>query len=657
MLTPNLSSSFLSFPTQSSPRLSIHRYPSISSCNQTQTQNQTLQASPHSPSRHFSLPLQRRRPTPIDLYALPTLEALPTPPSTDSQSHISFSSSIGDQPRRLRKAPSQGEFTTRIMRSFVKNKSEKGKDNEKEKEKTQKKDKKVNTSFLPFDNAPPNSATRRPSATTQQLPRPPTGMSTRSKPRPAPLDPAIFGRRLQVVQAESPIDMVLRLDSEARVQAITRSFSPFGAAQAPPPPRPPPLDPSVFGSREMKAVHREDPIDTVLRLDEEAKIQAMKQSFTPFGDDRTSMTNQVQRSMGQSVGQGHSRQTPRAAESRAGSVRQRNHGPMPSIQGVIEGDVVWTDRERRDTMVLPMMAPPSTAIPLRRSPTSKDFSSNRVQPPAHPHPASTPRERYYPRPESPRTNRNVVPGFTNRFPPSHTATIDESPTLGSIHLPEVTRYKSFSPSIASRTDSAWQSNTYVDPDEERLTALEILEELNGGMEDGWEFGVLDSQRIQAGLDNRNFTHYGMTTTQYSQPTTIITAGHHKEGAGSIKEVANSVRSWRESRKKVRPPSEKSVKSKTGSLKPNSSYDALQPLYEVHYSIEKSIINPPPIPPRAPGRSLPPLNIHIERVVSQNSTRSGVDIPIVLDSPVKGKFKRHSTDSSRRHDIPESVILR
>jgi len=412
-MTPNLSSSFLSFPTQSSPRLSIHRHPSNSSHNHTQTQNQTQQSSPHSPSRHLSLPLQRRRPTPIDLYALPTLEALPTPPSTDSQSHISFSGSIEDRPRRLRKAPSQGEFTSRIMRSFVRNKSEK----EKDKDKTPKKDKKANTSFLPFDNAPPNSGTRRPSATGQQLPRPPTGMSTRSKPRPAPLDPAIFGRRLQVVQAESPIDMVLRLDSEARVQAITRSFSPFGAAQAPPPPRPPPLDPSVFGSREMKAVRREDPIDTVLRLDEEAKIRAMKQSFTPFGDDRTSMTNQVQRSMGQSVGQGHSRQTPRAAESRAGSVRQRNHGPMPSIQGVIEGDVVWTDRERRDTMVLPMMAPPSTALPLRRSPSSKDFHGNRDQPPAPPHTASRPRELYYPRPESPRTNKHVVPGFTNRFPP------------------------------------------------------------------------------------------------------------------------------------------------------------------------------------------------------------------------------------------------
>ena len=450
--------------------------------------------------------------------------------------------------------------------------------------------------------------------------------------------------------------MVLRLDSEARVQAITRSFSPFGAAQAPPP-RPPPLDPSVFGTREMKAVRSEDPIDTVLRLDEEAKIRAMKQSFTPFGGGKTSMTNDVQRSRGQSVGQGPSRQTPRVAESRAGSVRQRNHGPMPSIQGVIEGDVVWTNRERRDTMVLPMMAPPSTAIPLRRSPTSKDFHGNRNQAHAPSPTVSTPRELYYPRPESPRTNRNVVPGFTNHLQPSHTATIDESPTLGSIHLPEVTRYKSCSPSIASRTDSAWQSNTYVDPDEERLTALEILEELNGGMEDGWEFGVLDSQRIQAGLDSRNFTHYGMTTTQYSQPTTIITAGLHKEGAGSIKKGANSVRSWRESRKKVRPPSEKSVKSKNGSLKPKPSYDALQPLYEVHYSIEKSIMNPPPIPPRAPGRSLPPTKIRIERVVSQNSTRSGMDIPIVLDSPVKVKFKRDSTDSSRRHDIPESVILR
>ena len=538
------------------------------------------------------------------------------------------------------------------MRSFVKKKSEKEK--EREKEKTQKKDKKVNTSFLPFDTAPSYSASRRPSVTTQQLPRPPTGMSTRSKPRPAPLDPAIFGHRLQVVKAEDPIDMVLRLDSEARVQAITRSFTPFGADQAPPP-RPAPLDPSVFGRMEMKVVRSEDPIDTVLRLDEEAKIRAINQSFTPFGDEKSSILSKVQRARGQSVGQGPDRPVPRTTESRTGSVRQRSHGPMPSIQGVIEGDVIWTNREKRDTMVLPMMAPPQTAMPLRRSPTSKDFFGNQDQAPSPT--ASTPREFFYPRRESPRTNRNVVPGFTNRSPPSHTATIDESPTLGSIHLPEITRYKSLSPSIASRTDSAWLSHTYVDPDEERLTAQEILEELNGGMEDGWEYGVLASQRIQAGLDNRNFKHYGMTTTPYSQPTTIITAGHHKEGTGSIKEVANSVRSWRESRKKVRPASEKSVKSKTGSLKPKPSYDALQPLYEVHYSIEKSIMNPPPIPPRAPGRSLPPLKIHIERVVSQGSTMSGMDVPIMLDSPVKGKFKRDSTDSIGRHDIPESVIWR
>ena len=273
MMTPNLSSSFLSFPTQSSPRLSIHLRPTNSSQNQSQTQNQAQQST-HSPSRHFSYPLQRRRPTPIDLYALPSLEALPTPPSTDTQSHLSFSSSTEDKPTRLRKAPSQVEYTGRIMRSFVKKKSEKEK--EKEREKTQKKDKKVNTSFLPFDTAPSYSASRRPSVTTQQLPRPPTGMSTRSKPRPAPLDPAIFGHRLQVVKAEDPIDMVLRLDSEARVQAITRSFTPFGADQAPPP-RPPPLDPSVFGRMEMKVVRSEDPIDTVLRLDEEAKIRAINQ--------------------------------------------------------------------------------------------------------------------------------------------------------------------------------------------------------------------------------------------------------------------------------------------------------------------------------------------------------------------------------------------
>jgi hypothetical protein len=664
MMTPNLSSSFLSFPTQSSssPRLSIHRRPSTSgpdpspSPSQTQTQN-----SPSSPFRHISYPHQRHRPTPIDLYALPTLEALPTPPSTSSQSHISFEGSEGSKTRRLNKTPSQGELTGRIMRSFTKKRSEKEKEKEKEKDKDKSnqknKDKKVNTSFLPFDTDPPVSASRRPSASTPtQLPRPPTGMSSRSKPRPAPLDPAIFGHRIQVVKAENPIDMVLRLDSEARVQAITRSFSPFGGDQAPPP-RPPPLDPSVFGTREMKAVRAEDPIEMVSRLEEETKMKAIKQSFTPFGDDRS--TSNKQRSRGQSVGQGPDRQIARATESRNGSVRQRNHGTMPSIQGVIEGDVVRTDRERRDSMKLPMMAPPSTGMPLRRSPTATSFQGNRDQAHYASPTSTTPREFFYPRPESPRIKRSVIPGFTNRSPPSHTATIDESPTLGSIHLPEITRYQSLSPSFASRSDSAWQSNTYVDPDEERLTALEILEELNGGMEDGWEFGVLDTQRIQAGLDNRNFKQYGMTTTPYSPLTTIISAGHHKDkdGGGSIKEVANSVRSWRESRKKGRPPSEKSVKSKTGSLKPKPSYDGLQPLYEVHYSIEKDMMIPPPIPPRAPSRSLPPLKVHIERVVSSGSVMSGIEVPIVLDSPVKSKFPRDSSDTVRRHDIPESVILR
>jgi hypothetical protein len=67
--------------------------------------------------------------------------------------------------------------------------------------------------------------------------------------------------------------------------------------------------------------------------------------------------------------------------------------------------------------------------------------------------------------------------------------------------------------------------------------------------------------------------------------------------------------------------------------------------------------PPPIPPRAPGRSLPPLKVHIERVVSSGSVMSGMEVPIVLDSPVKAKLPRDSLDTVRRHDIPESVILR
>jgi hypothetical protein len=534
------------------------------------------------------------------------------------------------------------------MRSFTKKKSEKDKDKPKTKKE---KDKKGHneTSFLPFDNDPPYSAStfasRRPSSPSV-LPRPPTGMSSRSKPRPAPLDPTIFGHRLHVVKAEDPIDMVLRLDSEARVQAITRSFSPFGSEQQPPP-RPPPLDPSVFGNS-VKVVRAEDPVDMVLRLDEESKRLAMKQSFTSFGDKQTS------RSRGQSIPQPST--AGRTTESRAGSVRQRHQGAMPSIQGVIEGVELWTDRERRESFKLPMMAPPpSGGNRLQRSPTTASRYNTRDQMNQAPSPtASTPREYLYNRPESPRVYKPVVPGFTNRSPPTHNATIDESPTLGSIHLPTVSRQQSLSPS-ATHSDRRWQSS-HVDYDEERLTALEILEELNGGMEEGWEFGVLDSQRIQAGLDNRNFKQYGI----HSPHTSVISIGHQKESSGSIKEVANSVRSWRESRKKNkdgRPMSEKSIKSnsKAGSIKPKPSYDAMKPLYEVHYSMEKDAI-PPPIPPRAPGRSLPPLKLHIERVNTGGSAMSA-DIPIVLDSPVKATGMRESMDTMRRHDIPESVILR
>jgi hypothetical protein len=86
-------------------------------------------------------------------------------------------------------------------------------------------------------------------------------------------------------------------------------------------------------------------------------------------------------------------------------------------------------------------------------------------------------------------------------------------------------------------------------------------------------------------------------------------------------------------------------------------DGLEPLYEVHYTIKRDIHAsepPPPIPPRAPGRSLPPLRLQVERIMSG---KSGVEVPIVLDSPVKFKGSRESVDTVRRDGVPESVILR
>jgi hypothetical protein len=333
---------------------------------------------------------------------------------------------------------------------------------------------------------------------------------------------------------------------------------------------------------------------------------------------------------------------------------------MPSIQGVIEEVESRKDREKRETSKLPMMAPPRTSRrdDPPRSPTSSSHNHEEQTSRAPSPTASTPREYFYPPPVSPPSNR--IPGFTNRSPPSRNATIDESPTLGSIHLPEDPRHHSLATStIAPQSDQAWRSSDHAEPDDERLTALEILEEIHGGQEDGWEFGVLANQRIQAGLDDQDFKSQAMSDQSTPQEDT---AHHHlRDRASSIKEVANSVRSWRESRKKYkdkdgRPTSDQSIKSKPGSIRPKPSYEGLEPLYEVQYTVEKDIA-PPPIPPRAPGRSAAPAKLQIERVASAGSSLSAMDVPIVLDSPVRATGMRDSMETVRRHDIPESIVLR
>jgi hypothetical protein len=256
---------------------------------------------------------------------------------------------------------------------------------------------------------------------------------------------------------------------------------------------------------------------------------------------------------------------------------------------------------------------------------------------------------YHLRPRPPRRESTCTPAQSH--PLSRLATmLPDSPTdhlpltlprltsrRHSIHLPSVNRHISLSPSTPSISEDVWRSPYVEDPDDEQLTALEILEELNNGVEDGWEFGILAKQRAQAGM----VTHHRRTASPERD--------HHRS---SIKEVAKSVRSWRESRKKKQDSrSDHGHGSKAGSIKPKQSVECLEPLYEVHYTIQKT---PPPIPPRAPGRSLPPLKV--QRVMSINSARSGVGIPIVLDSPVNAKGLRESMETVRR-DIPESVILR
>jgi hypothetical protein len=594
-MTRKLDSSFLSFPPPPSPRTEFfHRH--IKS-----TATHSAPPAPHTEHRHTSL---RHRPSPIDLYDLPTLEALPTPPSSSTRSYHSIDQTL-NKPRRLKKVASQGQVggASRVMRSFTKK--------HREKERTEM-SRDNQSSFLPFDDEP-----RRPAAP-RDLPRP-TSMSSRTRHRPAPLDPGIFGHRVQVVRAEDPIDMVLRMEKEEKERAKKASFTPFSEISGPV--HPLPLDPSIFG-HQVKVVRAEDPIEMVLRLEKEEQRRALKQSFSPFAEDSEKQSR--------SRKQNQRPPSPRVSESRNGSLRQRRDAPMPSILGVIEGD---TTSIRRETMHLPMQRPPPTGSDrLQRIPSRQ---SGRVPPSPTP---STPREYLYPRPESPIvTSRDYAPRFTNRSPPSHTATIDESPTLGSIHLPSVNRHISLSPSTPSISEDVWRSPYVEDPDDEQLTALEILEELNNGVEDGWEFGILAKQRAQAGM----VTHHRRTASPERD--------HHRS---SIKEVAKSVRSWRESRKKKQDSrSDHGHGSKAGSIKPKQSVECLEPLYEVHYTIQKT---PPPIPPRAPGRSLPPLKV--QRVMSINSARSGVGIPIVLDSPVNAKGLRESMETVRR-DIPESVILR
>lgn len=237
--------------------------------------------------------------------------------------------------------------------------------------------------------------------------------------------------------------------------------------------------------------------------------------------------------------------------------------------------------------------------------------------------------------------------------------------------PRITRHRSLTPSTTSQTDHAWRSSRHVEPDDERLTAVEILEELNGGLEEGWEFGVLAKERSQAGLDkqSRHSKRLGMAAVpSISSTGTSFTIPMDQQSApereGSIKDV----RSWRETRKKTwdrRPASEQQHQHRPRSLKPQRSAEGLEPLYEVSYTVNSDpdpvrderpppvpMSSPPPVPPRAPGRASSQLKLEVLKL---ESGRTVVDVPVVLDSPVKET--RTEKHAMKMEDQSYSVPIR
>lgn len=649
-------SSFLSFP--------------LDTKSSSKSQSVKPKPSPTTPKQPA-----RRRPNPIDLYDLPTLEALPTPasssngnaPSIDSHSIQTLpanSSGIATfskrAPRRLRKPTSfgdmQGTFGEMEKKSIISGFGiglGVGRMRRKEKNGAEAKAESIkqasSISFLPMD-----EDVKAPSINPAQTSVPIT-RSRLPRPHPGELDPSIFGREVKVVIGEDPIEQVIRMQKDEDKQALERSFQPDWNEGR-----------SVSRQRGQTIGHR--PATAPLNT--------------------TSRTNA------------------------GGSTRQRNHAPMPSIQGVIQGDspeLEDMDRRRGSrqfTNTRPAPTPPTPGpgnfrmtSHIRgagdgRAESIRSFNSDR-HPPLSP-PSSPIREFLYPDPTpqpapipAPVVSLHVPSGrpptyYSNKDNTSPirpvwspVPSLDASPTLGSAPLPRATRHLSLTPSTISQTEHAWRSSRHVEPDEERLTALEILEELNGdmNMEDGWEFDTLAKQRLKAGLvdDYKSSRRYGMASPPPfplsggvgSTPASVTVV----EREGSIKDV----RSWRETRKRSkdslsfhRPAS---VKSKTKSLKPKPSIEGLEPLYEVSYTIEPDIANQqsspsprrPPIPPRSANRSAGThLRLEIQRGNSGNSVNSGsgvsaMEVPLLLDSPVKET--RRSVQMVKVDDTPHSVKMR
>ena len=593
----------------------------------------------------------RRRPSPIDLYDLPTLEALPTPASSstgnasiDSHSVHTLNATFSKRaPRRLRKPTSSGDMygtfgeaeKKSVMSGF-------GAGMRKKKDKKDLKAESItqasSTSFLPMD-----EDVRAPSI------------------NPASIEVPIIRSRL-------------------------------------PRPHPGTLDPSIFG-REVKVVVAEDPIDTIIRMQKDEEKQAIAKSFQPDWNEGRSTSRQ----RGQTIGHRPATSPTTARTNAGGSTRQRNHAPKPSIQGVIEGHSPEHEHpdHRQSARQLPITRP-APPIPPRtsfrapgRGQEESSRATNTTSPDSDRHPpVSTPsssiREFLYPDSTPPTV---TIPAPTAKIPPalpsgrpptyysnkgntspirpvsSPVPSLDASPTLGSAPLPKATRHLSLTPSTVSQTEHAWRSSRHVEPDEERLTALEILEELNGDMEDGWEFDVLAKQRIQADLKDeyKQNRRYGMAS-----PPPFPLAGGVGLAAASVSVIEREgsikdVRSWRETRKRSkdslhRPASEK---SRTKSPKPKRSIEGMEPLYEVSYTIEPDLAHQqsesgevyrPPIPPRSANRSAGAhLKLEIQRVDSGDSGVSAMEVPLVLDSPVKET--RRSVQLVKMDDTPHSVKMR